>query len=139
MAYVNPVPCKTRGCPRFAEGPNGEFCESCLNRGRRTSAPNIAVASSSASSMSYGGVSDRRDVSPVAKMQPRNCISAFCEFFASGEFGPYCSKCFIEQTKKDAIKPPRVGMLCYILTEVVNLSLDKNIPEGKPSPQCNRK
>ena len=74
-----------------------------------------AASSTNAVAGAYGGGIDtgRRETISTSKNPPSRCISADCDFYASGEFGPYCSKCFMEQTKLDTTNASRVGMLTY--------------------------
>jgi len=111
LAYVNPIPCKTRGCPRFAEGSSKEFCESCLRRPERNFMESAAASSTTAVAGAYGGGMDtgRREAISTSNKPPNKCVTTSCDFYASGEFGPYCSKCFMEQTKLDTVNSSRVG------------------------------
>ena len=57
----------------------------------------------------------------------QNCATPFCEFFASGEYGPYCSKCFMDSTKGDTRSAIDIGI---IFATSLNLSFIK------PSDGC---
>ena len=62
------------------------------------------------------GVGRRRNQSlsgyvAMSNKQSQQCATPFCEFFASGEFGPYCSKCFMDRTKGDAVSAVDTGMI----------------------------
>ena len=111
--FMKPIPCKTHGCPRFAEVSSGELCEECQSRQRRNPPVSVAVPSSSTVYSGYGAGIDtsRREVSQAARVQPDVCVTPSCSFYASGEYGPFCSKCFMEQTKLDARNPTPRGML----------------------------
>ena len=74
-----------------------------------------ATSSTTAVAGAYGGGMDtgRREAISTSKKPPNMCVTTNCDFYASGEFGPYCSKCFMEQTKLDTVNSSRVGMSAY--------------------------
>lgn len=115
LPYLKPIPCKTHGCPRFAEVSSGDLCEECLSRQRRNPPGSVTVSSSSAAYPGYDGGIDtgRRAASQAAGRQPAVCATPSCGFYASGEYGPFCSKCFMEKTKLDAGNSAQRGTFLF--------------------------
>lgn len=121
--YLNPVPCKTLGCPHTGIREHGFMCIIChgkaIDRANRTLANREPPA--------YEGVGggaielgSRQQPQPepiydeprihqeidVGQRQPsQECSTPGCTFFASPEYGSLCSKCFLEKTKSDVIRP----------------------------------
>eukprot|EP00794_Sanderia_malayensis_P009439 gene9439-10425_t len=130
--YPNPVPCKTLGCPHMGIREHEFMCIICHGKAIGRADRTLANREPPAYGEGVGGgafeLGSRQQPKPepiydeprtlqelgVGPRQPsEECSTPGCRFFASPEYGTLCSKCFLEKTEYDAIRPKQDWLVGY--------------------------